>query len=119
MKKDGLLNVGVAKKLLVVKMSGEAKNIHCVHTCFSQVRLCDPWAVACQAPLSMEIFHALLQGILPTQGSKPGLLRLLHWQAGSLQQSPAGKPDIHCSQVEEELYASVWLSHRYMFLTYF
>ena len=42
MKKDGILNVGVAKKLLVVKMSGEAKNIHCVSTCFSQVRLCNP-----------------------------------------------------------------------------
>ena len=28
--------------------------------------------------------HALLQGILPTQGSDPHLLCLLHWQAGSL-----------------------------------
>ena len=27
---------------------------------------------------------ALLQGIFPTQGSNPHLLRLLHWQAGSL-----------------------------------
>lgn len=42
MKEDGILNVGVAKKLLVVKMSGEAKNIHCVRTCFSQARLWDP-----------------------------------------------------------------------------
>ena len=39
------------------------------------------WTVACQALLSMEFsrqeylsgFHALLQGILPTQGSIPGL----------------------------------------------
>ena len=28
--------------------------------------------------------HALLQGILPTQGSNLPLLCLLHWQAGSL-----------------------------------
>ena len=27
-------------------------------------------------------WHALLQGIFPTQGSNPCLLRLLHWQAG-------------------------------------
>ena len=36
--------------------------------------------------------HALLQGILPTQGSNPHLLRLLHQQAGSLLLEPAGKP---------------------------
>ena len=29
-------------------------------------------------------FHALLQGIFPTQGQNPCLLRLLHWQVGSL-----------------------------------
>ena len=28
--------------------------------------------------------HFLLQRIFPTQGSNPRLLRLLHWQAGSL-----------------------------------
>ena len=28
--------------------------------------------------------HFLLQGIFLTQGSNPRLLRLLHWQAGSL-----------------------------------
>ena len=28
--------------------------------------------------------HFLLQGIFPTQGSKPGLLYLLHWQVDSL-----------------------------------
>ena len=28
--------------------------------------------------------HAFLQGICPTQGLNPCLLRLLHWQAGSL-----------------------------------
>ena len=28
--------------------------------------------------------HFLLQGIFPTQGLNPHLLRLLHWQVGSL-----------------------------------
>ena len=37
-------------------------------------------------------FHFLLQGIFPTQGSNPHLLRLLHWQADSLPTVPPGKP---------------------------
>ena len=36
--------------------------------------------------------HFLLQRIFPTQGSNPCLLRLLHWQAGSLPLVPPGKP---------------------------
>ena len=35
---------------------------------------------------------ALLQGIFPTQGSNSYLLRLLHWQVGSLPLVPPGKP---------------------------
>ena len=38
-------------------------------------------------------FHALLQGIFHTQGSKPRLLHLLHWQVGSLPLAPPGKPN--------------------------
>ena len=34
---------------------------------------------------------ALLQGIFPTQGPNPGLLRLLLWQVGSLPLVPPGK----------------------------
>ena len=37
-------------------------------------------------------FHALLQGIFPTQGSNQHLFYLLHWQAGSLPLAPPGKP---------------------------
>ena len=37
--------------------------------------------------------HALHQGIFPTQGRNPRLLHLLHWQAGSLQVVPPGKPE--------------------------
>ena len=37
-------------------------------------------------------YHALLQGIFWIQGSNQHLLRLLHWQAGSLPLVPLGKP---------------------------
>ena len=36
--------------------------------------------------------HFLLQGIFQTQGLNPGLLPLLHWQAGSLSAEAPGKP---------------------------
>ena len=36
--------------------------------------------------------RAFLQGIFLTQGIKPYLLHLLHWQAGSLTLAPPGKP---------------------------
>ena len=36
--------------------------------------------------------HLLLQGLFPSQGSNPGLFRLLHWQVGSLPTAPPGKP---------------------------
>ena len=60
---------------------------------FSRVRLfATPWTVAHRAPLSMASpgrntgvgCRALLQGIFPTRGSNPPLLRLLHWQVGFL-----------------------------------
>ena len=37
--------------------------------------------------------HFQVQGIFPTQGLNPRLLRLLHWQAGSLPLVPSGKAD--------------------------
>ena len=37
-------------------------------------------------------FHALLQGIFPTQGSNLRLLCLLHWQADFLPLSHLGSP---------------------------
>ena len=57
--------------------------------------LCDP-TVARQAPLSrgvsrQEHWSGLpcpLQGVFPSQGSLPGLLHLMHWQADSLLLSP-------------------------------
>ena len=67
--------------------------------------LCDP--VDCSPPGSSVhgIFqarntavgcHFLLQGIFLTQGSYPGLLCLLHWQAGSLLQCHVGSWILMC-----------------------
>ena len=73
----------------------------CVCVCvqsLSHVRLFGtPWAVALQAPLSMEFSrqesvvgcHFLLQGIFQIQGLNPWLLHLLHWQDDSL---PLSRP---------------------------
>ena len=42
--------------------------------------------------------HFLLQGIFPTQGSNPHLLRLLNWRAGFLTTSAAWEaPVLHVS----------------------
>ena len=60
----------------------------CMLNCLCQVRLfVIPWTVARQATLSMgfsrqEYWSGLPcppPGIFPSQGSNPGLLRLLHW----------------------------------------
>ena len=58
--------------------------------------LVTPWTVGCQALCPWDSSdknirvgcHFLLQGILPTQGSNPLLLHLLHWQAGSSPLTP-------------------------------
>ena len=56
----------------------------------SCLTLCDPMnptgLLCLQDPLGKNTgvgCRALLQGIFPTQGWDPRLLRLLHWQAGS------------------------------------
>ena len=62
--------------------------------------LCHPVAVAARLLCPWESLgkytgvgcHALLQGILSTQRLNPYLLRLLHWQVGSLPLVPPGKP---------------------------
>jgi len=62
-----------------------------------------PWTVARQAPwlwnspgkITGVSCYVLLQEILPTQGSNPRLLHLLHWQGGSL--APSGKPKSQAS----------------------
>lgn len=39
--------------------------------------------------------HFLLQSIFLTQGSNPGFLHFLHWQANSFDTAPPGKPKIY------------------------
>ena len=71
----------------------------CVHTCTSAqslqqcLTLCDPMDFSppgssvhgiLQARILEWVAMPSLQGIISTQGSTPGLLSLLHWQAGSL-----------------------------------
>ena len=46
--------------------------------------------------------HALLQGIFPAQELNLCLLRLLHWQAGSLPLTPPGKPVCMASGTNQE-----------------
>ena len=56
----------------------------------------------CQVPLSTGLSkqeYAFLQGISPTQGSNPRLLRLLRWKASSLPLVPPGEPS-ECTQVK-------------------
>ena len=62
----------------------------------SRLTLATPWTVAHRLLCpwnspgkNSEVgCHFLLQGIFPTQGLQPHLLRLLHWQVGSLPLSP-------------------------------
>ena len=68
-----------------------------VLSCFSHVQLfCDPMDWTHQASLSISKntrgdCHSFLQGIFLTQESNPHFCYFLHWQAGSLQLTPAGE----------------------------
>ena len=76
----------------------------------SYVRLfATPWTVGCPAPLIQRILQArimervavsLLQGTLPTQGSKPGLL---HCRQILYCLSHQGSPSRHKTQTTEEV----------------
>ena len=70
----------------------------CVPT-LQPARLLSPWdspgknnGVGC---------HAFLQGIFPTQGLNPGLLNLLHCQAGSLPLAPPECREVHGPRVRD------------------
>ena len=73
----------------------------CVLSCFSCVQpFVTHWTLVRQAPLSMgfsrqEYWSGLpfpTPGDLPYPGMEPCLLRLQHWQSGSLPLAPSGKP---------------------------
>ena len=78
------------------------------HYGLQPVRLLCPW----DSPgKNTEIgYHALLQGIFPTQGSNPHLLCLPHWQAGSLPLAPLGKSYVSVQKYLKGL--STWHSSK-------
>ena len=91
----------------------------CVLRCFSCVRLfVSPWTVAGQAPLSWDSpgkdtgvgCHFLFQGIFPTQGSNLCLLRLLHWQLGSLPLVLPGEMEIILGKIyfRKTIITTIW-----------
>ena len=58
--------------------------------------------------------HSLLQGIFPTQGSNLCLLRLLHWQGGSLPLAPPEQPKVKvlvacCFCLVIQSYPMLWM----------
>ena len=80
-----------------------------IHTYMYRILSCvwlfvTPWTVACQASLPMGFSrqncwsscHFPLQGIFPTQGLNPCVLRLLHWQADSFPLHHLGSPACVC-----------------------
>ena len=76
--------------------------------------LCDP--MDCSPPGSRDSpsknvgvdCHALLQRIFPTQGSKPCLLSLLHWQVGSLPLVPPGNSNSHSLKLSAYFYSRIF-----------
>ena len=61
---------------------------------------------------NLKCMYFLLQGIFPTEGSKPCLLHLLRWQVDSLPLAPPGKPQSERSQTEKALY---WIIFFFLF----
>ena len=54
-------------------------------------------------------YHALLQGIFPTQRWNPCLLHLLHWQADFLPQCHLGSPKAFLSSVKASAFVPSWV----------
>ena len=90
------------KYFCVISVQRTVLDVHCSHACVLRcVRpFATPWTVAPTLLCPQDYpgnntsvgCYALLQGIFPTQGLNPYLLRLLHWQANSLLLEPPGKP---------------------------
>ena len=61
-------------------------------------------------------YHALLQGIFPTQGSNSHLLCLLHWQVSSLPLVLPGKPThTHTHTHTHNIFIFIYLLYIYYF----
>ena len=90
----------------------------CMLNCFSRVRLWAAlWTVVCQAPLVHGISKArILEWVaVPSfmDVPNPGILHLLHWQAGSLSSLPPGKAiEQHASTLKIWLVKVPWTVRR-------
>ena len=99
-------------------------SLSCVHaqSCLTVT----PGTVAHQAPLSIGFprqgcwcgHRVLLQGIVPTQESNPGILCFLLWQVGSLPLEQSEKPQLmqYCSsKLRLKSYAGLgpWIQHSF------
>ena len=79
------------------------------------------WTIAYQAPYpwaspgkNTGVGCHFLQGIFPTQGSNPGLLCLLHWQAGSYHQRHLGSLEMIFGAQENKLCHCFHFFHIYL-----
>ena len=97
------------------RSSKKTRLVSCMYACvlsrFSYVQLFETlWTIACQAPLSVgfsrqESWSGVPcppPGDLLNPGIEPSLclsLCLLHWQTGSLQLAPPGKPKVHTDEL--------------------
>ena len=126
----------LARLVPVIKVTGcgVRRGCLCAQVCvcaFSVAKscpaLCDP--VDCSMPRSSVhgIFpgknfgvgcHFLLQGIFPTQGSNPGLLCLLHWQADSLPLSHLRRPPAQGSHPQMTTHSIPGVPHASPWLAY-
>ena len=108
----------LASRFFITKLPGKPKDIFlCMLSCFSHVQLIATlWTVAQWTPLSLRFSRQKYwnglpfpsPGHLPSQGSNPCLLCLLHGQAGSLSPVPPGKPkDIFLSYLKYGVRKSV------------
>ena len=103
---------GMSSTALTIQ-AGERAAWPCTRVCclFSHVRLfATPWTAARQLLCPWDSpgkntgmgCHALLQGIIPTQGSNLPLLSFLHWRVGSLPVAPPGDPGLAMGEAAEE-----------------
>ena len=94
-------------------LSAECLCAKSLQSCLSH---CNPWTVAHQTPLFMGFSRqeywsglwALLHGIVPTQGSNPLFLCLLHWQVGSLLLALPRKPSMQSTSYK----MLGWMNHK-------
>ena len=90
----------------------------CMLNCFSHVRLwATLWTVVCQGPLVHGISQARILEWVAVPSFRdvpnPGILHLLHWQAGSLQLVPPGKAiEQHASTLKIWLVKVLWTVRR-------